>query len=137
MNPTQQNLPANSQIPQEIHTFLESLLTDSGMSILDEETKEEMIKEMYVRLDNYIASIIIDKLPPEHLETFSQMNEEKKSKEEVEKFLKEKMPNYHEVFAEAFANFRQLYIGNVTVSRNSEDIMKQTQITNASVKKVN
>ncbi len=108
-----------TQIPQEVRSFLEGLLQDAGMTFTDNEMKEEMIKELYARLDNYIASVVVDYLPPEHFETFIKMNDEKKSKQEIENFLKEKLPDAQNVFAKAFADFRAMYPGNVTVARNA------------------
>lgn len=78
-----------------------------------------MIKELYARLDNYLTSVIVDNMPPEHLDEFIKLNEEKKSREEVEGFLKGKMTNSAEVFARAFADFRELYLGNVTAAQNA------------------
>lgn len=105
------------QIPPEIRSFLESVLTDANMT-LDEVTKEEMIKELYARLDSYLTTVIVDNIPAEHLEAFIKLNEDKKSKEEIDAFLRDKMPNSKEVFANAFADFRQLYLNNVYVARN-------------------
>lgn len=107
------------QIPEEIQTFLEGLLKDAGMTTLDSEMREEMVKELFARLDNYMTSVIIDNLPSEHLEAFIKMNEEKKSREEIEKFLKDNMPNATEVFAKALVDFRELYLGNITTARNT------------------
>lgn len=114
--------PAPAQaltIPPEVHTFLEGLLQDAGMTTLDEITREEMVKELFVRLDHYITTVIIDKLPPEHLDAFMKLNEEKKPMSEIQKFLLDKMPDAKEVFAGAFADFRDLYLGNVTTVRNA------------------
>lgn len=105
------------QIPAEVRTFLEGLLSDAGMTSLDEGMKEEMIKELYVRLDNFITASLIDKLPPEHLEAFIKMNEEKKPQAEIEQFLKQNLPNYGEVLANTFIQFRENYLGNVAVKR--------------------
>src|SRR5438105_4710487 len=95
------------QIPQEIRGFLESLLSDSGM-VLDDETKEGMLKELFARLDSYLTSVIVEKLPTDDIEAFIKMNEEKKPKEEIEAFLKEKLPNSAEVMTNAFIDFRNL-----------------------------
>lgn len=108
----------NIEIPAEIKSFLESLIQDANMT-LDDITKEEMIKELYARLDSYLTTVIVDNLPAEYLEAFMKMNEEKKSKEEINAFLTEKLPNAQEVFTSAFADFRQLYLNNVTVARNA------------------
>lgn len=106
-------------ISQEVRTYLEGLLEDAGMVMTDDLLKEEMIKEIYVRLDNYLTTTIIDNLPSEDLDTFIKMNTEKRSKEEIENFLKEKMPNYKSVLADAFADFRNQYLGSVTAARNA------------------
>lgn len=108
-----------AQIPQEIRSFLEGLLIDANMTLTDS-MREEMIRELYVRLDNFITGIIIDTLPSDHLDTFLKMNEEKKPQSEIEAFLKEKMPNYQEVFRNAFTQFRDLYLGNIATSRAAQ-----------------
>lgn len=115
----QQNQQAKLEIPQEIRNFLDGLLKDANMTALDENMREEMIKELYARLDNFITTAIIDNLPPEHLDEFIKLNEEKKPQTEIEQFLKDKMPNSQEVFSSAFSEFRDLYLGNVSLSRNA------------------
>ncbi len=107
------------QIPQEVRGFLESLLQDAGMKTLDDTMREEMIKELYARLDNHLTSVIVDNMPAEHLDAFLKLNEEKKPREEIEQFLQDKMPNSKDVFAKAFAQFRDLYLGNVAVAKNT------------------
>ncbi len=106
-------------IPPEVRVFLEGILQDAGMTIPDEITREEMIKELFVRLDHYITSVIIENLPPEHLDAFMKLNEEKKPMSEIQKFLLDKMPDTQEIFTRAFADFRDLYLGNVTTVRNA------------------
>jgi len=107
------------QMTQEVKVYLEGLLEDAGITPVDELMKEELLKEIYVRLDNYLATVILDNMPTEHLDTFIKMNEEKKSKEEMETFFKEKVPNYKEILTKAFAGFRDLYLGNITATRNT------------------
>lgn len=116
-------------VPSEVRNFLESLLQDAGMTALDTEMKEEMLKELYTRLDNFLTSTIIDNLPAEQLDTFIRMNEEKRSKTEIEQFLQEKLPNVSEIFSRAFMEFRDLYLGNVTVARNAPEPTNQGAMT--------
>jgi Mg/Co/Ni transporter MgtE len=112
-------LDTTQQIPTEIVSFLDGLLQDAGMTSLDKEMHDEMIKELFARLDNYLTATLVEKLTPEDTETFIKMNEEKKSKEEVEKFLQEKLPNAQETMTNAFMEFRDLYLGNVVAQRNA------------------
>lgn len=106
------------EIPAEIRSFLDSILNDANMSV-EGTLREEMIKELYARLDEYLTTIIVDNLPAEHLEDFIKLNEEKRSREEIDAYLREKMPNAQEIFAKGFADFRQLYLDNVYVARNT------------------
>lgn len=129
-NNNQAGAPAN-KIPDEVRAFLESLLQDAGMLTLDNEMREEMIKELYGRLDSFVTSTIIDNLPPEHLEAFIKLNEEKKAQSEVEQFLKDKLPNAPQIFANAFAEFRDLYLGNVVTAREGQNMKAEQQSMSA------
>lgn len=117
---TQKNVPFNA-IPGEIKSFLESLLADAGMTTLDEQTREEMVKELYVRLDHYLTNTIIENMPPAHLEEFVKMNESKKSMDEVQEFLISKMPDAQGVFVKAFDDFRNLYLSSVNLNRDKDE----------------
>lgn len=112
------NQPTPVEIPQEIRAFLEALLNDANITALDEAGREEMIKELYARLDNFLTAKLVDNLPPDQLENFIQMNEQGKSRPEVEEFLKSNIPNFSDVFTNAFMEFRDLYLGNVAVAKN-------------------
>lgn len=108
----------NLQIPQDIRAFLDGILTDANMTLTDS-MREEMIKDLYVRLDNFITGIIIDRLPDQYYDEFIKLNEERKSQAEIEEFLKSKIPDYQTVFRDAFAQFRELYLGNVDIARSA------------------
>lgn len=116
-SPTNNQSAQGLQIPPEIRTFLESLLQDAGMTSLDDGMREEMIKELFARLDSYITSTIIQNLPQEHIEPFVKMTEENRPQSEIQAYLQEKMPNAQDVFAKAFMEFRDMYLGNSTVAR--------------------
>ncbi len=88
-----------NQLGVEIVPAFSAFAQPSG--IITKETyeilKNELLKEVYVRLDHYLATVILDNMPPEFLDEFIKMNEEKKPKEEIEQFFKDKVPNYKEV----------------------------------------
>lgn len=130
MDTPKPNFALSELVSQETRVYLEGLLEDAGMLMADDALKEEMIKELYARLDNYLTTVIIDHFPPEHLDEFIRLNEEKKPKEEIENFLKEKIPNYKNIFAHAFADFRDLYLGKVTAVRNVPDREESINKTN-------
>lgn len=115
MDDTQNNTNITAQIPDDVKAFLESLLMDAGMTALDEKGRDDMVAELYQRLDNFLASVIIEKMPPEHLESFIQLNEKGASQEDTEKFIRDNIPDAENMFADAFSEFRDLYLGNVAV----------------------
>jgi len=116
----------NTQIPSEIRNFLEGLLVDAGMKILDNTMREEMIKELYARLDNFMTAKIMENLPPEELEEFTRMAESKKTIAEMQDYLVSNIPNAQDVFTKAFLEFRDLYLGNVVAARNAPKAESQT-----------
>lgn len=107
------------QIPQEVRAFLESLLQDAGMTTLDKDMREDMIKNLFIRLDNFMLTTIVEGLPAEKLEEFTKMSEGKADRTELEKYLKEHIPNATEVFARAMLEFRDIYLGSVEGARNA------------------
>lgn len=120
MDPQDQT-QATQNIPSEIRDFLQNILQEANMTTLDDQTKEGMIQELFYQLDNFLTSVIVESLQPEDLDTFVKMNEEKKSKEEIEAFVKEKLPNAEDVFADAFMEFRDTYLDNIAASRDQQN----------------
>lgn len=114
-----------AEIPAEVRTFLENMLTDAGMTFADESMKEDMIQELFTRLDSYITASIVDNLQPQDMDAFIKLNEEKRPKEEIETFLKDKIPDVQGMFAKTFADFRDLYVGNVDQARNDQASQEQ------------
>lgn len=104
------------QIPSESRIFLENLINEAGVQVVDEEMKEQILIELYSRLDNFMVTTIIKNMPPEYLEEFIRLNEENRPREEIDKFMTEKMPNSGEIFAQALIDFRDIYLGNVVVT---------------------
>jgi len=107
-------------IPADVRGFLEDLLTSANIASLDDDMQEELIQELYQRLDNFLTTVILNNLPAEHLNTFIGMNEAKTPQAEVQQFLQEKMPNADQVFANAFIQFREMYLGNVESAPQQE-----------------
>ncbi len=104
-----------NQIPPEIRGFIENLIREAGITPIDDAMNEEIILEIYSRLDNFITTTITENMPPEHLDEFIKLNEENRPKEEIEAFMREKMPNSQDIFAKAFVDFRDIYLGNVAI----------------------
>jgi Protein of unknown function (DUF5663) len=97
------------QIPDDVRKFLEDILDDANMQ-LDSQMREGMVEEVYYQFDNYLTSVIMDNLGQRDLETFIQMNEQRRPRSELDAFIQEKIPNSRKVFADAFYDFRRSYL---------------------------
>ena len=108
-----QNSPL-TQIPPEVIKFLDNLLAEANIVPIDEQMREQL----FSRLDNFITTTIIENMPPEKLDEFIKLNEDKRPRKEVDQYMRENMPNSEEVFAKAFVDFRDIYLGNAGVTAN-------------------
>lgn len=98
------------QIPVEIRAYLEDLIAEAQVPVFDDKAKEELIQYLFERLDRFLAAKIVENMSPEDTETFIKMNEEQKSREEIDNFIREHMPNAQDVFTRAFVDFRDFYL---------------------------
>jgi hypothetical protein len=64
-------LTPDVQIPAEVKSLLEGILEEAGMKYYD-----EMVKELYERLDVAMFVEILTYLPARHLDTFVKMNQQ-------------------------------------------------------------
>jgi len=105
-------------ITPPIRSYLEGLLKDSGMELVDELMHEQMISELFVRLDQYLTAVIIEHMPSDHLEAFVQLHEDHKPQSEIEHYITTHLPDAKEVLTTAFIDFREEYLGSTTLARN-------------------
>lgn len=110
-----QNSPL-AQIPPEVITFLDNLLAEANIVPIDEQMREQLLLELYSRLDNFITTTIVENMPPEKLDEFIKLNEEKASREVLDKYMRENIPDSEGIFAKAFVDFRDIYLGNAGVT---------------------
>ncbi len=97
------------QIPSEIRIFLEDMLTQANIPVLDEESKNVAILDLYDRLDRFLSAKIAESLSEEDTEAFIKLNDEGKSQEEIDAFLQAHIPDVQGMFSSAFAEFRDYY----------------------------
>lgn len=112
-----QNSPL-AEIPPEVIKFLDNLLAEANIEPIDEQMREQLLLELYSRLDNFITTTIMENMPPEKLDEFIKLNEEKAPREELDKYMRENIPESEAVFAKAFVDFRDIYLGNAGVVVN-------------------
>lgn len=101
-----QNIP----IPPEIQAYLENLIAEAKVPMVDDKAKAELVRYLFERLDRFLAAKIVEHMKPEDTEAFIKLNEAGKPREEIDAFIKEHMQNPQEVFTRAFIDFRDFYL---------------------------
>ncbi|HXS15165.1 MAG TPA: hypothetical protein VN711_03490 [Candidatus Saccharimonadales bacterium] len=109
-------------IPAEIRAYLERLMEDAHVLVVDEKEKDEVVMYLFEKLDKYMAAKIVENMKPEDTESFIKMTEEKKPQEEIDAFIQSHMENPQEVFTRAFVDFRDFYLtGQSDTAENAPD----------------
>ena len=114
-------LPQDVQIPVEVQVFLEDLINEANIPVFDDATKQQIVRDLFDRLDKFIAMKIADNLSEEDTEAFIKLNEEGKSREEIDAFIAEHIPDAQGMFTQAFVDFRDFYL---TAQSNFEEVAK-------------
>lgn len=118
-NQTQdQKLKKEIVISDDVRAYIGSILTDAGLAQDDPDLHEEMVREVFVRLDNYLSTVILNHLPKDKIEPYIKMVEWGKPKTEIEQYLKDNIENVDETFKNAFIDFRSLFLGKIAIARN-------------------
>lgn len=102
--------PSYETIPQEVKEYLEEIITQAQIPVFDDETKKQVVTDLFGRLDKYLAIKIAENLSEDNVKTFVQMNQDKKPQEEIDSFIQQNIPNAQELFEQAFVDFRDFYL---------------------------
>jgi hypothetical protein len=95
----------------EIHRFLKELLIDAGQTGLGEEVENQLIEDLYSRLEDRLILTAMASLPPDKQRELEEIAANKKQDpKKVEAFLMENIPDYAKVIGTALADFRNTYI---------------------------
>lgn len=116
----------NIQIPAEVRGYLEDILLASNMTPANDIMKEVMLQQLFSRLDKYIALRLVELLQPEDAEVFIKMNEEKKTKEEIETFLQSHIPDVQQQFTNILLDFQDAYMQEITEKGTNPETSVET-----------
>lgn len=93
-----------------LETFIDKLIEEKGLEYLDEETLEQIRKDLLGRLEDRINATILENMPPANLEEFEKKLDDEASNEEIQTYCAEKIPNLQEIIAAELLVFKQTYI---------------------------
>jgi hypothetical protein len=107
-------------IPPNIHRYLDALLTLAGLTPIRLPEHEQMLQELFHRLNSFTLQAYINNLAPVSRAIFEQRVAEQRSPLELEQFIHDHGGDLATVHADALRAFRRLYLLEVAASRRSK-----------------
>jgi len=123
----QQSSQQTVHIPSEIRAYLEDILRAANMPNIPEPQKENMIQELYSRLDQFLITTIAEYLPEDKVEEFAKMADTNPTAEQIQQYLQANVPNVQDVFTVAFAQFRKLYLEGVNQAAAAQEAEEKNE----------
>lgn len=105
--------PSGQTQKQAYETYIEQLIEERGFPDLTAEVKEELKKDLVNRLDSFIGAKVIATLSDEDVLKFEQLLKDGKSREEIQKFTVEHVPDFTTFLTNVLMEFRMVYLGLV------------------------
>jgi hypothetical protein len=81
-----------------------------GQHTLDPETKEELKRDVYRRLDEFIMGRIIEAFSDTDVLEFERLLQQGRSQEELWGFARSHIPNFDAINIQALTDFRDAYL---------------------------
>ena len=98
-------------ITPPLYAFLDSCLYDKGVKDIPESLKEQMIKDLADRLQQWLMQSIFQHLPEEAAPEMEKLLATNPSQDEIMSFVGNKIPNISEIFKDEMVKFKQAYLG--------------------------
>ncbi len=109
MSEEKNNKPAGLA-EEKLREFATNLVKQKNFQGLDGETFNNLVDDVYDRLEERVNAVIMANLPPEKLEDLDKLMESG-SKEELSDFCEKNVPNLQNVITEALVEFQKTYMG--------------------------
>jgi len=110
-NPNQPQPPA-ATIDPDIRLFLDDLLDEKGIFFSSPETREQMIQDLYVRLEKFILLTLAKELSPADGNQLAQMIENQAPESTIQAFLQLKIPDLNNKMANVLLQFKSIYLAS-------------------------
>lgn len=107
--------------PASLPEFVDKLIQEKGFPDITPEVREELKKDLLVRVDDFITARIIATLSDEDVNKFEGMLKEGKSMGEVQTFVSQQIPDFTNFLARTLLEFKGVYLGTIETPINITD----------------
>ncbi len=101
------------QAAAQFNAFVDDLINQKFAEHQDEltpEVKEELRQDIFMRLDEFVMARIIAALSDEDVHKLEELMKEGKTREDVQKFAAEHVPDFTTFLTNAILEFRAVYL---------------------------
>lgn len=103
----------NPQVATELNIFIDGLIDQKFAQHKNEltpEVREELRRDIFQRLDEFIMARVIAALSDDDVQQLEQLLQAGKSRQDVQQFAAEKIPDFATFVTDALLEFRSVYL---------------------------
>lgn len=99
------------EAPLTLEAFVDKLIEEKGLSSMADDVLTQMKADLLSRVEDRVNAEMLEALPSEKVEAFEELlNQESSTGDDVSSYLKENIPQFDEVLANALMGFRHTYL---------------------------
>ena len=118
---TPSNQPQNASAPESLPEFIDKLIEEKGFPDITQEVRDELKKDLLVRVDDFITARIIAALSDEDVKKFEEMLQQGKDQGEIQTFVSQQIPDFTNFLARTLLEFKGVYLGTIQAPINIEE----------------
>ena len=115
---------------EQIHEFMNQLLTDKGITGIEDDVRQRLIEDMTTMLLDQIDQNAIAALPDDKADELNAKLESGELKDEqVADFMAEAGVDLQQISLTTMIQFRELYLGTADASQEYNETQKSAEVT--------
>ena len=107
---TQNKNPNFGLAEEKLRGFADYLVKQKNFQGLDQATYDMLVEDVYDRLEERVNAVILVNIPPEKVEELDKVLHSG-TKDQLENFCRENVPNSQDLITEALVEFEKTYLG--------------------------
>lgn len=100
----------NLDLPEPLQLFLDSCLWEKGIRNIPQDLHDQMIRDLAVRLETWLLQEAAGHLEEKDIKDFDALMGEEPTKEKVQMFLQDHIPNLDAIFENSMLMFKDTYL---------------------------
>jgi hypothetical protein len=104
--------------PQNLDAYIEDLINQKNYPDLTPEVRDELKRDIALRLNDFIMARVIAAFTDEDVAAFEELLKQNKSQAELHQFAVEHIPNFTNFLTNVLIEFQSVYLGSTASTSN-------------------